>query len=43
MWENALRSSIERLHGQKPNLTTPETPLQSRPGMSLILSCLILL
>ncbi|KAH8521294.1 hypothetical protein H0E87_002372 [Populus deltoides] len=33
MWENALRSSIERLHGQKPNLTTPETPLQSRPGV----------
>ncbi|KAG5228934.1 WISKOTT-ALDRICH SYNDROME PROTEIN [Salix suchowensis] len=31
-WENALRSSIERLHGQNPHLTTPETPLQSRPG-----------
>ncbi|KAI5602227.1 hypothetical protein BDE02_01G142700 [Populus trichocarpa] len=33
IWENALRSSIERLHGQKPNLTSPETPLQSRPGV----------
>ncbi|XP_011001485.1 PREDICTED: uncharacterized protein LOC105108745 isoform X2 [Populus euphratica] len=33
IWENALRSSIERLHGQKTNLTTPETPLQSRPGV----------
>eukprot|EP00258_Populus_trichocarpa_P036288 XP_024452307.1 uncharacterized protein LOC7461980 isoform X2 [Populus trichocarpa] len=32
IWENALRSSIERLHGQKPHLTTLETPLLSRPG-----------
>ncbi|KAF9685410.1 hypothetical protein SADUNF_Sadunf03G0051700 [Salix dunnii] len=31
-WENALRLSIERLHGQKPHLTTLETPLLSRPG-----------
>ncbi|CAK7356365.1 unnamed protein product [Dovyalis caffra] len=32
IWENALRSSIERLTGQKSHLATPETPLQSRPG-----------
>jgi hypothetical protein len=34
IWENALRSSIERFQGQKPHLTTLETPLLSRPGAS---------
>ncbi|KAJ8775209.1 hypothetical protein K2173_020213 [Erythroxylum novogranatense] len=32
IWENAWRSCIERLHGQKPHFATPETPLQSRTG-----------
>ncbi|XP_020534267.1 uncharacterized protein LOC105632277 isoform X2 [Jatropha curcas] len=32
IWENAWRSCIERLHGQRSPLITPETPLQSRPG-----------
>ncbi|XP_050227971.1 uncharacterized protein LOC126677416 isoform X2 [Mercurialis annua] len=32
IWENAWRLCIERLHGQKPHLFTPETPVQSRPG-----------
>jgi len=34
IWENALRLSIERFQGQKPHLTTLETPLLSRPGAS---------
>ncbi|KAJ6389236.1 hypothetical protein OIU77_027552 [Salix suchowensis] len=32
IWENALRLSIERLHGQKPHLTALETLLLSHPG-----------
>uniref|UniRef100_A0A2P2M6W7 Uncharacterized protein LOC105632277 isoform X1 n=2 Tax=Rhizophora mucronata TaxID=61149 RepID=A0A2P2M6W7_RHIMU len=32
IWENAWHSCIERLHGQKYHLVTPETPLQSRSG-----------
>eukprot|EP00257_Ricinus_communis_P022125 XP_015581773.1 uncharacterized protein LOC8267715 isoform X3 [Ricinus communis] len=30
IWENAWRSCIERLHGQKSHLVAPETPVQSR-------------
>ncbi|XP_065857856.1 uncharacterized protein [Euphorbia lathyris] len=32
IWENSWRSCIERLHGHKSHLLTPETPLQSRAG-----------
>ncbi|KAJ6704099.1 hypothetical protein OIU85_029964 [Salix viminalis] len=32
IWENAIRLSIERLHGQKPHLTALETLLLSHPG-----------
>ncbi|XP_057993525.1 uncharacterized protein LOC110651242 isoform X2 [Hevea brasiliensis] len=32
IWESAWRSCLERLHGQKSHLITPETPLQSRSG-----------
>ncbi|XP_021682092.2 uncharacterized protein LOC110666046 isoform X3 [Hevea brasiliensis] len=34
IWENTWRLCIERLHGQKSPLITPETPLQSRSGAS---------
>ncbi|XP_021281568.1 uncharacterized protein LOC110414569 isoform X4 [Herrania umbratica] len=30
IWENAWRACIERVHGQKSHLVSPETPLQSR-------------
>ncbi|XWS49726.1 hypothetical protein CRYUN_Cryun12cG0027800 [Craigia yunnanensis] len=32
IWENAWRACIERVHGQKSHLVSPETPLQSRIG-----------
>ncbi|OMO52473.1 hypothetical protein COLO4_37160 [Corchorus olitorius] len=32
IWENAWRVCMERLHGQKSHLVTPETPLQPRIG-----------
>ncbi|WCJ25904.1 G2484-1 protein [Euphorbia peplus] len=31
-WENSWRSCIERHHGHKSHLMTPETPIQSRSG-----------
>ena len=34
IWENAWRACIERVHGQKSLLVGPETPLQSRIGIS---------
>ncbi|KAG2679912.1 hypothetical protein I3760_11G072900 [Carya illinoinensis] len=33
IWEIALRACMERLHGQKSQPITPETPLQSRLGV----------
>ncbi|XP_022719064.1 uncharacterized protein LOC111277105 isoform X2 [Durio zibethinus] len=32
IWENAWRACIDRVHGQKSHLVTPETPLQTRIG-----------
>ncbi|KAK8505595.1 hypothetical protein V6N12_038334 [Hibiscus sabdariffa] len=32
IWENAWRAGIERVHGQKSLLVSPETPLQSHIG-----------
>ncbi|GAV72838.1 Agenet domain-containing protein [Cephalotus follicularis] len=32
IWENAWRACIERLHGQKSHIASPETPLQQRSG-----------
>lgn len=43
IWENAWRACMGRLHGQKSHPITPETPLQSRSGTSLDLSCLVFL
>ncbi|KAK8658209.1 hypothetical protein V6N13_036420 [Hibiscus sabdariffa] len=32
VWENAWRAGVERVHGQKSLLVSPETPLQSHIG-----------
>lgn len=34
LWENAWRTCMERQHGQKSHPANPETPLQSRSGIS---------
>ncbi|XVF10851.1 hypothetical protein REPUB_Repub07fG0218500 [Reevesia pubescens] len=33
IWENAWRACMDRLHGQKSHLVSPETPLQTRIGV----------